>query len=111
MKIMVGLADELAFGRDPAVFATMPIAHDEATLTVFHEKSHVRQQVKQLLERLNGIQLLEEILSELVGIHAGKIHKIDGAIQAASGESAQYGLTISRLHFNINETPERSTTN
>jgi hypothetical protein len=106
MEIVVGLADEFAFGGDPAVFATVPVPHDEAAFPVFHEKGHVRQQVKQLLEWLNGIELLEEILSELVAIHACKIHKIDSAIQAAAGESAQNRTIISLIHPGKNEIPK-----
>ena len=88
MKVVVGLADQFAFGRDPAVFAAMPVAHDKAPPPVFHEKRDVRQQVKKLLERLDRIQLLEKILSELFRIHADKIHKIARALQAVTEKSA-----------------------
>jgi hypothetical protein len=88
MKIVIGLADKLAFGPDAAVFAAVPVPHDKAPLPVFHKKRHVRQQVKKLLERLDGIQLPEKILSELFGIHADKIHKKARALQAVTEKSA-----------------------
>ena len=63
MEIVVGLADELALGGHPAVFAAVPVARDKPPLKVLDEKCHVRQQVEQLLERLDRVHPPEEILS------------------------------------------------